>query len=384
MEYQTHSPTLSSVGGQQINTVAALAVYAGDAHEVFCLDVRDKFYSDPASSVATDGITIISRVTGGRWHRRCQPDVYWMSQSELWLDASAGADTNPGTSTSMIKTVGEFYRRTGGNQSSAAGVLYTADALSDAESALFYQMTANNGRQWTLVDGSLPVTPHLWYDARDINGNGDGNKGLIDGNAYAALTWKNKGSKGSSGDLTIQASTITYRAVASAGKLRNSPALEGAGAGYMKSGAVAGLVGPTAWVLVVKLTSGAATARLCDGRTVNAGLETTAGSPAPWILFAGSSANWGPGAVINQYHSFMVILSPPGTACQDGAVNPASGGTCGTNVADGATLFAWNDGSFPWPGQIVSAMLIDAGSLATNDPAAFEGWFRYNYGSFPQ
>jgi hypothetical protein len=389
MDYQTQSFATSGI--KTIPTVGYLAVYNGDAQEVFCLDVRDKFYADTASTLAADGISIITRVLGGRWHRRCQSDIYWQSQSELWLDASAGNDSATGAFGFPIKTIGEFYRRTSGNQSQAAGLLYTAATLSNSEQTLFYQFTANNGRQWELVDGSLPFTPVLRFSSRDINANGDLNKGFVDGTAYGVgkATWKNLGS-GVSGDAPLQASTITYRAngLTPAGRAA-IPAFEFNGAAYFKTGAVAGITGPSTWLVVFKQTSGAATNRIVDGISgANfAGLETLAGATPQIIAYAGASSNL-PTITLNQFHGKVVGLnlgSPAAaqsvSAWIDGQMNLGSG-VCGTNAAFGATIGAWGDGSFPHTGQILEVMLID-GAVASTDPSAWAQWIKYNFGVLP-
>jgi hypothetical protein len=391
MDYQTFSPT--NPGVKWIPTIGYLAQYTGDAQEVFCLDVRDKFYADPTSTVAADGVSIINRVTGGRWHRRCQPDVFWMSQTEMWYDASLGNDSNSGARGLPIKTMGEFVRRTNGNNNAGGGILYTAAALTDPESTLFYQYTANNNRQWQTINGALPITPTLWYDAADINANGDGNAGFVDGQSYSSMTWKNKGSF-VGGNAPLITGSVIYRAVASAGKCRNAPAIEFNHAGYFQTSNL-GLTGPSMWVVVWQYTDASQNFGLVDTAPQGghfALVEFLAATPTLFIANDASSSFAAPGntASINQYHYTAVSLSSSVASGnwamldQDFGAPQLSANQIGNFFANGATLGAANGGTGTMKGQILSAMLID-GQVANTDVTLFRQWAQYKYGAtFPQ
>ena len=390
MNYQIQSPLLS--GMTRIPTVAYLAIYPGDDSEVYCMDVRDKFVADPTSAVAADGIVFVNRLNGGRWHRRCNPDVYWQSQSELWYDASLGFDTNPGTPTQPIKTMGEFLRRLGasnGTNPSNPGILYTAANLSVSESALFYQFTANNNKQWSTVSGAQPVTPSFWYDARDIKGLGDGNATLTDGQSLAGVTWVNKGSVASA-NLTVIAGAPTLKKVASAGKLRNASSVAFGGSEYWQSGALAGLTSPITWVAIFRFNS-LGTFAVCDGKTNRNQLYTSGGT---WALYGGSGGNVNtggdnpPNPTANTYNFASVAFIPNSLVpfAANGFIADPSGtsspGVC--TMIDGITIGAGGDASSKLSGEIVSLIGLTGGANS-HDMTAWNQWIQYNFGTgFPQ
>src|SRR5713226_2079064 len=80
------------------------------------------------------------------------------SLTEVWYSATLGNDGFSGAiQAAPIRSIMRLGRMMWGFGNSGSAVLYVDADLSDAESALFYQFTANDSRQWIIVSGTQPV-----------------------------------------------------------------------------------------------------------------------------------------------------------------------------------------------------------------------------------
>jgi hypothetical protein len=77
-------------------------------------DLKCTFIYDQTSTLAPDGITIIDSDFNGNWLRQDPAPDAWGKQATWYIDPVAGIDTNPGTLALPLKTLAEWYRRTGG------------------------------------------------------------------------------------------------------------------------------------------------------------------------------------------------------------------------------------------------------------------------------
>lgn len=383
---QTAIALAAAAGGiKRFALVSDLEAYAGTTLDARCADVKDEFYADGASSLTADAITVLNRTGGGRWIRKCQSDLYWQQQSELWLDGSAGSDRSSGARGSPIKTVGEWGRRCAGWQNQAPGTLYTAAALPDAEAALFSYLTGQSPRQWTTVNGSFPVAPKFLFDSRNFNGAN--NAGITDGQDVSSATWFNGGSVVAGGGVGA-GSGMTFRSIASAGKVRNSPSIAFTGSGWFRSAVVAGLTSPITWVTIARVTNGAAANGIVAGRSGANTCEIFT-LASLWFVFAGvgavpgfGGANPVPvGGVYNylycSYNTSAAILALNGQIA-DAPVQD------GGNTVDGITIGARGDNSNPLTGEIVLVAGFDTQNVAP-DGHMLDQYMQYHFGAgFPQ
>jgi hypothetical protein len=78
---------------------------------------RVPFFLDKSSTLTADGISVVATLSGtGRWVRALDfHDQTWLAQVGWFINPATGNDTNAGTSApASIKTIAEWYRRTGG------------------------------------------------------------------------------------------------------------------------------------------------------------------------------------------------------------------------------------------------------------------------------
>jgi hypothetical protein len=337
------------------------------------------YYLDRTISVTPDGIMFIAAQGGGFWVCEQRPDAYSESLDEFWYDNAAGSNDNTGARGSPIQSVSELAHRAKGGSTDA--VLYVAAALSDSESALFDKMSSEGKRDWTIVNGALPVTPKCMYDARSIDGLG--NATLIDGQILT--TWKNLGSVGALGDVTATGSP-TYRAVASAGKLRNAPSVAFPGNAYFRR-AITGLSAPITWVTIAKFHDRSVQQTLVDGSDGSNRCTLMAFSSL-WYMYAGGLATplGFTGPTSGTYHyAHASFPSNAGVFAANGTVHDASPPLeVGTQMVAGITIGADATNATPLSGEVVLVFALD-GEENKLDATMFNDYMLYHFGSgFPQ
>lgn len=82
-----------------------------DGAVVFVRSVRDFFVLDKNSTETSDNITIADGNGGGRWGRRFEPDVEWLTQAEWNIDPAAADDEGDGSAGDPLQTHAELGRR---------------------------------------------------------------------------------------------------------------------------------------------------------------------------------------------------------------------------------------------------------------------------------
>lgn len=82
-----------------------------DGTLVFVRSVRDFFVLDKDSTETSDDITIADGNGGGRWGRRFEPDVQWLTQAEWNIDPAAADDEGDGSAGDPLQTHAELGRR---------------------------------------------------------------------------------------------------------------------------------------------------------------------------------------------------------------------------------------------------------------------------------
>ncbi len=82
-----------------------------DGTLVFVRSVRDFFVLDKDSALTSDNITIADAIGGGRWTRRFEPDVEWLSQASWTIDPTAADDEGDGSPGDPLQTHAELGRR---------------------------------------------------------------------------------------------------------------------------------------------------------------------------------------------------------------------------------------------------------------------------------
>lgn len=305
------------------------------------------------------------------------------SASSVYYSAASGSDLNDGLSAATpIKTITELGRRFWGFGLSGSANLFTDAALTDSEAALYYQFTANDGRQWNLINGALPFTPKFLYLASNIDGQN--NTTLTDGQTLT--TWKNLGSLGSAADLTAHGSP-TFKKIASAGKLNNGSSVVFPGTAYFTSSAQAGLVAPATYVMVNKihapgtlqvLATGLANVSRCTLYTSTSwGLDSGAGTAVP-----------PPNPVADQYNLVYVSFQTGNAtfAANFSEVDspPNSPLNAGNLMITGVTLGANYDGTLILTGEVAAFAVAD-NTPPTPDVHGWDPWAQYKFGlGFPQ
>lgn len=375
-----------SAGIVKLDSMTTLEAYAGTSLDARTADVRDEFYADPTSNLTVNAKTILTRSGGGRWLRKCLSDAYWQAQTELWVSPASGNDRDTSAIGHPIQTIGEWWRRFSGDQVVTPATLYTDANLSGSESDLFSFLQLRSPRPWQLVSGSAPASglPKFLFLANNIDGSN--NSTLTDGQSLASTTWVNLGSA-SGGNALPSGSGMTYRAVASAGKLRNSPSVAFNGNGFFQTGAVAGLVSPITWVMIVRVNTSSGACAFVDGRTGGTRNQFYMLSGG-WELYGGAGSGL-PGevgaATPNLYHFVSVSFIPhAAVAAVNGAIADGNfdAGVC--TMVDGVTIGAGADGSSKLVGEVVAMIGMDT---AANDGnmSMWNDYAQFHYGKgFPQ
>lgn len=82
-----------------------------DGTLVFVRSVRDFFVLDKNSAAVADDITVAAALDGGRWGRRFEPDVEWLTQADWTIDPGAADDEGAGTAGDPLRSHAELGRR---------------------------------------------------------------------------------------------------------------------------------------------------------------------------------------------------------------------------------------------------------------------------------
>lgn len=127
------------------------------------------FMLDKSSSLTPDGINIIACTSGGNWIREGNIDT-WKYQANWYIDPVSGNDGYSGsTAETAIKTIGEWYRRTGGSTETKAYINILSDL--PIEDPLPPVIDVHSGRLWISGTKTLlatgTVTDFILDDARN-------------------------------------------------------------------------------------------------------------------------------------------------------------------------------------------------------------------------
>ncbi len=383
----TAQTTADNAGIIRKATLADIEAYSGPAMDFRSADIRDELYADPASALTIDSITVLSRVGGGRIIRKCLSDLYWHQKTEFWYSASLGNNRAAGSFGAPIQTIGELERRLWRSRSTAPCTLYVDAALTNNESAAFgYLVASQPWRQWSIVNGAAPVTPSFLFDAANFDGSN--NVGLTNNQDVSSSSWFNGGSRVGF-DAVGSGSGMTFKSIASAGKLRDGPSIAFTGNGFFRTPVVPGLVNPITWIVVVRVTNGAAVNGIVGGRdgANDCGFLTN----TQWRVFAGIQAVPSFSGLLvdptsNTYNYLyggfnegQVLFALNGQPADSN--DPVNGGS---NTVTGVTIGAQGDGTSKLDGEIVLAIGLE-NIINAQDPHAFDQFIQYKLGSgFPQ
>lgn len=235
------------------------------------------------------------------------------------------------------------------------------------------------GAYQAVAAGGPPGSPVLWFDGQDVDGLGNSNAALIDGQQIG--TWVNKGSLGV-GANAIQATAgirPLFRKIAAAGKLNNLSALEGDGTKQLASAAFASQAQPMTWAIVARST-GVAAQIFFSGPGGGHAHQLFLGGLAISI-FAGSIVATGQSIVANTFHHLgMVGNGASSSGNKDGvSVGPVAGGA---NDVTGVSIFADTTPASFLIGFV--AELIAWQGASPPSLAAIASYLTTKYGAFPQ
>jgi hypothetical protein len=370
-----------ATGTVQLSTFPAASLPDGTTARVKSL--RREFYLDLTSSATAVSGSIVAASGGGRWIARPLGDCVWQEQAEWFYDASGGALEAIGTRAAPIASVAELARRVS-NGGATASTLYTAAELTDAEHDLFDRLTKHSPKAWRICNGGIPTVPILDYDAANIDGQN--NATLTNGQSLAAVPWRNLSSLGSTGDLTTIFGAPTYKAVASAGKLRESPSVAFPGSAYFRR-AIAGLETPITWIVIAMVTDRAAHNTIVDGSD-GSNRNALMTFSSLWQLYSGSLVTpLGFTQPTSGTYNYLHVSYPSNAAvfAANGVVHDASPPLAhGTQMVAGVTIGAGGPDDAMLTGEVVRLIVLD-GEENKVDATAFNDYIEYHYGSgFPQ
>jgi hypothetical protein len=226
---------------------------------------------------------------------------------------------------------------------------------------------------------SPPGSPLLWFDGQDVDGLGNANAALIDGQQIG--TWVNKGSLGAAANAVQATAGIRplFRKIAVPGKIGNLSALEGDGTKQLASALFASQVQPITWAIVVRCT-GAGSQIFFSGPGGGHAHQLYVTGGTSLNAFAGTNAVTGQVIVANTFHQLgMVGNGAATTGDKDGvSVGPFAGGA---NDITGVSLFADTT-----PASFMTGFIAEVAAWQGAAPtlAARTAYFTAKFGALPQ
>lgn len=177
---------------------------------------------------------------------------------------------------------------------------------------------------------ALPGSPILWFDAQNIDGLGNSNAALTDGQQVG--TWVNLGSLGTSANLTQATGALRplFRKVATAGKINNLSAVQSDGTQWTMSLSFATQNAPNLHLTVWRATDFAQQGDLYDGAIsrnilffslTTGGLNMYAGSAVTSTSQTVAAATWETTLANFQGATSWTRLN----GAQSGNLNPGTG-----------------------------------------------------------
>jgi len=127
--------------------------------EKYVNTVKDTFALDKSSAVVVDGITVIATNSGtGRWIRKGNSNIDWITQSAWYIDANNGNDENDGfTSVTALASFAEYKRRVGTPHYLTNTVYITVMSDLPDSDAVNLSAQSTTGSNWLIINGTTSV-----------------------------------------------------------------------------------------------------------------------------------------------------------------------------------------------------------------------------------